>query len=168
MLYELHVGSFTARHPDVPPPYRGTYLGLAADPPCVDHLVRLGVTAVELLPVQAYSDRGHRCARGACATTGATRRRRSSPRTRGTRACPAQEVAEFRTMVDACTRAGIEVILDVVYNHTCEQWVDGPTLSAAAASTHPATTCSTADGRDIDLTGCGNTVDACVARRRCG
>jgi glycogen operon protein len=157
VLYELHVRGFTRRHPEVPPEHRGTYLGLA-HPAVVEHLVRLGVTAVELLPVHT-----------ACDETGLTRRGRQNYWAYTTlgflapyekyAAVPGNEVAEFRTMVDALHAAGIEVVLDVVYNHTCEGGQDGPTLCFRGLDA-PAYYVHRVDGSLVDLTGCGNTLDA--------
>jgi glycogen operon protein len=107
---------------------RGTYLGLATDP-VIDHLLSLGVTAIELMPVHHFVDEGHLVDRGS-RTTGATTRSDSSrPRSATRPAGDGRQVAEFRTMVKRLHRAGIEVILDVVYNHTAEGNQLGPTLS---------------------------------------
>lgn len=157
VVYELHVGSFTARHPDVPPQYRGTYLGLA-EPAVVGHLVRLGVTAVELLPVQAYVSEATVRSRGMRNHWGYATAAFFAPHP-GYAVVPGQEITEFHTMVDALHAAGIEVVLDVVYNHTCEQGVDGISLSWRGLDA-PGYYLLDSDGRDIDLTGCGNTVDA--------
>ena len=83
VIYEAHVRGLTMRHPDVPPHLRGTYAGLATAP-VIDHLVRLGVTAIELMPVHAFVDDRLLLERG-CATTGATTRSVSSPRKCATR-----------------------------------------------------------------------------------
>ncbi len=123
VIAEVHVRGFTKRHPDVPPEQRGTYLGLA-HPAVVAHLKRIGVTAVELLPGHHDAQRAPAAASGVSPTTGATRPSASSPRTRATRSVPGAEIEEFRAMVDALHAAGIEVILDVVPNHTCEGGVE--------------------------------------------
>ena len=130
VVYEVHVKGFTKQHPDVPEEIRGTYAGMA-HPAAIKHLIDLGVTAVELLPdapVRAGLDA--RSTRG-CATTGATTAigffaphdEYSSAGTAG------QQVAEFKEMVKALHAAGLEVIMDVVYNHTAEGNHMGPTLS---------------------------------------
>ena len=138
VLYEVHVKGFTARHPDIPPEIRGTYAGLAHEA-ATEYLRDLGVTAVELLPVHEYVPEAFLVDRGltnywgyntigffaphqgysAAARTG---RGTGSHSTGG-------QVNEFKDMVKALHRAGIEVILDVVYNHTAEGNENGPTLS---------------------------------------
>ena len=129
VIYEVHVKGFTMRHPEVPPELRGTYAGFATGP-AIDHLVRLGVTAVELLPVHEYVDDPFLVAKGLTnywgySTIGyfAPEQKYASSGSRG------EQVTEFREMVKALHRAGIEVILDVVYNHTAEGNHLGPTLS---------------------------------------
>ena len=117
------------QHPGVPEELRGTYAGLA-HPAIIEHLTSLGVTAVELMPVHQFVNDPHlRRARG-CRTTGATTRSASSRRTTATPrpAAPGQQVQEFKAMVKALHEADIEVILDVVYNHTAEGNHLGPTL----------------------------------------
>ncbi len=156
VIYELHVRGFTRSHPEVPTEHRGTYLGLA-HPAVVGYLVGLGVTAVELLPVHAF-----------CDEPGLLRRRRHNywgystlgffaPHT-GYASSPGREVEEFRTMVGALHAAGIEVLLDVVYNHTCEGPINGPTLCFRGLDA-PAYYLLDDAGRDVDLTGCDNTLD---------
>ncbi|QCX79253.1 Glycogen debranching enzyme [Streptomyces sp. YIM 121038] len=158
VIYELHVRGFTMRHPDVPEPLRGTYAGLA-HPAAIDHLVRLGVTAVELLPVHQFAHEDHLLRRGlrnywgynsigyfaphaAYAATGTT----------------GQQVGEFRRMVRALHEAGIEVILDVVYNHTAEAGEMGPTLSLKGVDNHAYYHLQQDARRYADYTGCGNTL----------
>ena len=128
VIYETHVKGLTKLHPAIPPEIRGTYLALAHDP-VLEHLRSLGVTAVELLPVHQFVDD--------------RRARRARPHEllglqldRVLRPAPAyatrsvgQQVYEFKSMVKTLHRAGIEVILDVVYNHTAEGNHLGPTLS---------------------------------------
>jgi len=151
VLYELHVRGFTRTHPDVPSEHRGTYLGLG-HPSVVEYLVDLGVTTVELLPVQAFCDEPSLLRRGMRNYWG------YSPLAflavhPGYAAVPGAEVEEFRTMVGTLHTAGIEVVLDVVPNHTCEGGVDGPTLSYRGLD-------AGAYYLDTDLTGCGNTLDS--------
>ncbi len=129
VLYEAHVRGFTARHPDVPPALRGTYAGLVS-PAALDHLTSLGITAVELLPVHHHADDRALIERGLTNYWGyssigffAPHAPYSASGDRG------EQVAEFKAMVKALHRAGIEVILDVVYNHTAEGNHLGPTLS---------------------------------------
>ncbi|GAA4385082.1 glycogen debranching protein GlgX [Tsukamurella soli] len=156
VVYELHVGSFTARHPGVPPEHRGTYLGLAAEP-VLAHLHRIGVTAVELLPVQACLTEPGVRARGMRNHWGYSTGAYLAPDPRFA-ARPGAEIDEFAAMVSALHSAGIEVLMDVVYNHTAESGVDGPSLSLRGLDA-PGYYLLDGDGRDIDYTGCGNTVD---------
>jgi glycogen operon protein len=128
-IYELHVKGFTARMPEVPPELRGTYAGLA-HPASIDYLTRLGVSAVELMPVHQFVHDGHLVSRGLRNYWGynsigffAPHNEYSSAGQRG------EQVAEFKAMVKALHAAGIEVILDVVYNHTAEGNHLGPVLS---------------------------------------
>ena len=138
VLYEAHVKALTRLHPDVPAAQRGTYAGLA-HPAVLQHLQRLGVTTVCLLPVHAHISERHLLARGLVNHWGYNTLNAFAPDA-GYAACTAgrdpvdateaQAVRdEFRAMVDALHRAGIEVVLDVVFNHTAESDLDGPTLS---------------------------------------
>ena len=150
VVYEMHVRGFTRAHPDVPPEHRGTYLGLA-HPAVLDYLTRLGVTTVELLPVAAF------CPEPSLLRAGRTNYWGYSPLALlavhpGYAAVPGDEVAEFRTMVAALHAAGLEVIVDVVANHTCEGGVDGVTLCYRGLD-------APAYYLGRDLTGCGNTLD---------
>ena len=129
VIYEVHVKGFTQRHPDIPEEDRGTYRGLA-HPAAIDHLKRLGVTAVELLPVHAFVDDHFLVQKGLSNYWGYSSLCYFAPEARYARACErGGQVNEFKEMVKALHRAGIEVILDVVYNHTCEGNHLGPTLS---------------------------------------
>ena len=128
-IYELHVKGFTARMPGVPPELRGTYLGLA-HPAAIEHLMRLGISAVELMPVHQFVHDGHLLSRGLRNYWGynsigffAPHNGYSSAGQRG------PQVREFKQLVKALHQAGIEVILDVVYNHTAEGNHLGPILS---------------------------------------
>ncbi|GLZ43321.1 glycogen debranching protein GlgX [Actinokineospora sp. NBRC 105648] len=156
VIYELHVRGFTKLHPDVPKNLRGTYLGLA-HPAVVEHLVRLGVTAVELLPVHSYADEPLLLRSGRRNYWGYSTLGYLAPHA-GYACRPGREVEEFRTMVAALHAAGIEVILDVVYNHTSEGGVGGPTLSLRGLDA-PAYYLMDGNGHDVDFTGCGNTLD---------
>jgi len=129
MIYEVHVKGFTKQHPGIPEPLRGTYAGLAT-PEAIEHLVLLGVTAVELLPIHQFVDDHVLQEKGLHNYWGynsigyfAPHHAYSSSGTDG------QQVTEFKQMVKALHEAGIEVILDVVYNHTAEGNHLGPTLS---------------------------------------
>jgi isoamylase len=125
VIYEVHVKGFTARHPDVPPALRGTYAGLATAP-VIDYFSRLGITAVELMPVHTFIDDRHLIERGLRNYWGYNTIGFFAPEPRYS---ATGSVNEFKTMVKALHSAGIEVILDVVYNHTAEGNHLGPTLS---------------------------------------
>ncbi|HEY5897573.1 MAG TPA: glycogen debranching protein GlgX [Burkholderiales bacterium] len=125
ILYELHVKGFTQRHPDVPEQLRGTYAGLATRP-VLDYLKRLGVTAVELLPVHAFVDEKRLVQHGLRNYWGYNSIGFFAPELRYSASAT---LGEFKTMVKTLHAAGLEVILDVVYNHTAEGDHNGPTLS---------------------------------------
>ncbi|HEX5757956.1 MAG TPA: glycogen debranching protein GlgX [Thermoanaerobaculia bacterium] len=131
IVYEVHVKGFTARHPAVPPELRGTYAGLA-HPAALAHLRRLGVTAVEILPVHHFVHDGHLLAKGLRNYWGYNSIGYFAPHAEYAAAARADgaggQVREFRDMVRALHAAGLEVILDVVYNHTAEGNGEGPTL----------------------------------------
>ncbi|RYZ67313.1 MAG: glycogen debranching enzyme GlgX [Proteobacteria bacterium] len=128
-MYETHVRGLTANHPEVPEEIRGTYLGLA-EPAVIDYLKKLGVTAVELLPVHHYVNDLHLIDKGLANYWGYNSIGFFTPTPRYRRGDePACEVTQFKEMVKRLHRAGIEVILDVVYNHTAEGNHLGPTLS---------------------------------------
>jgi glycogen operon protein len=156
VLYELHVKGFTARHPLVPERLRGTYLGLA-EPAVVDWLRQLGVTAVELMPCQAFLTESFLRERGLVNYWGYNPFAWSAPAPQYALGDP---VDEFRRMVRALHAAGIEVILDVVFNHTAEGNEAGPVLNLKAID-NPAYYRLAADpARYENWTGCGNTIDA--------
>ena len=160
VIYEVHVKGITARHPDVPRELRGTYAGFAS-PPVIEHLHRLGVTAVELLPVHHFIRDRHLAARGLTnywgySTIGffAPDAGYSSSGIRG------EQVRELKSMVKTLHRAGIEVILDVVYNHTAEGNQLGPTLCFRGIDNAAYYRLVPDDRRHyIDYTGCGNTLN---------
>ncbi len=167
VIYELHVKGLTMLHDRVPEELRGTYAGLAT-PAVIDYLHDLGVTAVELLPIHQFASEPMLASRGLVNYWGynsigffAPHNAYSASGDHG------QQVAEFKRMVKAFHEAGLEVILDVVYNHTAEAGANGPTLSfrglddlgyyqrvvdAHGAPVQP----------DVywDVTGCGNTLNA--------
>ncbi|HSJ24653.1 MAG TPA: glycogen debranching protein GlgX [Longimicrobiales bacterium] len=129
IIYEVHVKGFTKRHPGVPEELRGTYAGLA-HPAAIEHLKKLGVTAVELLPVHEMIDEGHLIEKGLVNYWGYNSLNFFSPARRyAADREPCAQVREFREMVKTLHAAGIEVLLDVVYNHTAEGSELGPTLS---------------------------------------
>ncbi|GAA3833687.1 MULTISPECIES: glycogen debranching protein GlgX [Amycolatopsis] len=156
VIYEMHVKGFTQRNPEIPANLRGTYLGLA-HPAAIEHLVRLGVTAVELLPVHWFTEEPYLVRTGRKNYWGYSPLGYFAPHA-GYASEPGREVAEFRTMVAALHAANIEVILDVVFNHTCEGGLDGPTLSFRGLDA-PAYYLHAGRGNVIDLTGCGNTLE---------
>ena len=125
VIYELHVKGFTQRHPGVPEHLRGKYLGLA-HPAVIDHLRSLGVTTVELMPVQAFVSEEFLVRKRLTNYWGYNPLAWFAPDARYAVVDP---VIEFKTMVRALHDAGLEVILDVVFNHTAEGNEDGPTLS---------------------------------------
>ena len=125
VIYELHVKGFTRLHPYVPEQLRGTYAGLATAP-VVAHLQRLGVTAVELLPVHSFVDERRLAQQGLRNYWGYNSIGFFAPEQRYS---ATDTLGEFKTMVKSLHAAGIEVILDVVYNHTAEGDHNGPMLS---------------------------------------
>jgi isoamylase len=160
VIYEAHVRGLTLRHPEIPVHQRGTYAGLA-HPAVIEHLKRIGVTAVELLPVHQFVAEQAMVSRGLTNYWGyntigflAPHNHYCSAGQRG------EQVGEFKTMVRALHTAGIEVILDVVYNHTAEGDGRGPTLSFRGIDNHAY---YRLDGgnpwRYVDYTGCGNSLN---------
>ena len=125
VIYELHVRGFTMQHPDVPPHLRGTYAGLATAP-VIEHLKRLGVTAIELMPVHTFIDDRRLTQQSMRNYWGYNTIGYFAP---DARYSASGKINEFKTMVKALHSAGLEVILDVVYNHTAEGNERGATLS---------------------------------------
>ncbi len=155
VCYELHVRGFTQQMEEVPPGLRGTFSGAACEP-ALDHLLRLGITAVELLPVQAFNDERWLIDLGLANYWGYNTACYFAPEPRY---CAAGDYNDFRRMVKALHRAGIEVILDVVYNHSCEGNHLGPTLCFKGID-NPSYYRLPADRRYYqDFTGTGNTLD---------
>ncbi|MFV0523988.1 MAG: glycogen debranching protein GlgX [Acidimicrobiales bacterium] len=162
VIYETHVRGLTMTHPGVPPELRGTYAGMACDA-VVDHLVTLGVTAVELMPIHHFVSEGFLREHGLVnywgystlgflaphAGYGATAHR-----------VPGSQVQEFKALVKTLHRAGLEVLLDVVYNHTTEGTESGPTLSLRGFD-NPVYYRLDPDNpsRYIDWTGTGNSLN---------
>ncbi len=158
VIYEIHVKGFTARHPDVPEPLRGTYLGLASDA-AIRHLTELGVTAVELLPVHQCASERRLAERGQTNYWGYSTLAYLAPDVRYATS-PDRSVAEFKTLVRRLHEAGLEVILDVVHNHTAEGGRSGPTLSLRGIDNRSYYRLAPDDpGAYVDFTGCGNTLD---------
>ena len=160
VVYELHVKGFTARHPGVPERLRGTYAGLA-HPAALEHLLSLGVTAVELLPVHHFVSEPHLLRRGLTNHWGYNSLGYFAPHAGySSTGAHGQQVSEFKTMVRALHEAGIEVLLDVVYNHTAEGDETGPTLSMRGIDNASYYRLLAEDrSRYRDYTGCGNTLD---------
>jgi glycogen operon protein len=160
VIYEMHVKGFTARHPDVPEKLRGTYAGLVT-PAAIEHLQRLGITAVELLPVHHSVEDKHLHDRGLANYWGYNSIGFFAPDIRyATSISGGQHVHEFKTMVKTLHSAGIEVILDVVYNHTAEGNHLGPTLSLRGIDNASYYRLVPDQPRYyMDYTGCGNTLN---------
>jgi glycogen operon protein len=159
VVYEMHVKGFTATNPAVPEQLRGTYAGLA-HPAAIEHLVRLGVSAVELQPVHHSVAEPPLAARGTRNYWGYSTLGFFAPHA-GYAADrrPGAQVDEFKAMVRALHEAGIEVLLDVVYNHTCEGGVDGPSLMFRGLGERDHYKLAPHSGAYVDTTGCGNTLD---------
>lgn len=165
IIYEMHIKGFTARHPDIPEALRGTYAGLA-HPAAIDYLKKLGITAVELLPVQqfihdkrlvdiglrnywGYNPIGYFAPHNHYASSGQQ----------------GQQTNEFKQMVKALHHAGIEVILDVVFNHTAEGNHLGPMLCFKGIDNAAYYRLDPADRRQyVDFIGCGNGLNMAHAR----
>jgi glycogen operon protein len=159
-IYEAHVRGLTIGHPDLPPEMRGTYEGLG-HPTIVEHLKKLGVTAIELLPIHAKLVDGYLTDRGLTNYWGYSPLGYFAPEHTYARAKdPCAQVAEFKQMVKALHAANIEVILDVVYNHTGEGSQLGPTLSLRGLENTSYYHHSPTDPRyNMEFTGCGNSLN---------
>jgi glycogen operon protein len=164
VIYEVHVKGFTMTHPGVPPELRGTYAGFAHEA-ALSHLVDLGVTAVELLPVHQNVPESFLLDRNLTNYWGYNTIGYFAPQDSYSAAVragrPGGQVAEFKAMVDAMHGAGLEVILDVVFNHTAEGNHLGPTLCFRGLDNPAYYHLIPGDSRYyLDTTGCGNTVNA--------
>ncbi len=159
-IYEAHVKGMTALHPDVPEPLRGTYAALG-HPAVIEHLVKLGVTAIELMPVHQFVHDKTLIENGLTNYWGYNTIAFLAPhREYYSGDNPGQQVQEFKTMVRALHVAGIEVILDVVYNHTAEGNHMGPTLSFRGIDNSAYYRLDEDDPRHyVDYTGTGNTLN---------
>jgi isoamylase len=160
VIYEAHVRGLTMRHPGVPDEFRGTYSGLASSA-IIEHLTRLGVTAIELMPVHQSVPEHELTERGLTNYWGYNTIGFLAPHNAySSSAEPHGQVAEFKSMVKALHSAGIEVILDVVYNHTAESGALGPTLSFRGIDN---AAYYRLDDNDpsvyLDYTGCGNSLN---------
>jgi len=160
VIYECHVKGMTARHPAVPHELRGTYLGLASDP-ILDHWLSLGVTAVELLPVHHFVVDRFLTERGLTNYWGYNTIGFFAPDPRYATGALGEQVDEFKSMVKALHRVGLEVILDVVYNHTGEGNHLGPNLCFRGIDNASYYRLARDSARHYaDYTGCGNSIDA--------
>jgi len=156
IIYEVHVKGFTIRHPEVPAGLRGTYAALATAP-MIDHLTQLGVTAVELMPVHTFIDDRHLMERGLRNYWGYNSIGFFAPEPRY---CATGSINDFKTMVKTLHSAGIEIILDVVYNHTAEGNHLGPTLSFRGIDNPAYYRLAPDEPRYyVDYTGTGNTLN---------
>ena len=156
IIYELHVKGFTFQHPEVPPQLRGTYAGLATVP-VIDYLKRLGITAVELMPVHSFIDDRRLVEPGLRNYWGYNSIGFFAP---DARYLAVGQVNEFKIMVKTLHSAGIEVILDVVYNHTAEGNHLGPTLCFRGIDNTAYYRLDPNNPRCyVDYTGCGNTLN---------
>jgi glycogen operon protein len=160
VIYEAHVKGFTILHPDIPENLRGTYGGLTQQP-IIDHLKRLGITAIEFMPVHQHIDDRHLVERGLSNYWGYNTLSYFAPETTYASVGTAPDaVREFKTMVRTLHAAGIEVILDVVYNHTAEGSHLGPTLSLRGIDNAAYYRLVPDNPRyHLDFTGTGNTLN---------
>ena len=162
LIYEVHVKGFTQQNPEVPEELRGTYAGLGSAP-AIDYLTNLGVSAVELLPVHQHVTDRHLVERGLANYWGYNTIGFFAPDVRYS--ATGEPVSEFKTMVKRFHDAGIEVILDVVYNHTGEGNHLGPTLSFRGIDNAAYYRLDAENqARYVDYTGTGNTLDATSSR----
>jgi isoamylase len=161
VIYEAHVRGFTRLHPDVPEEQRGSYLAMGS-PPVAEHLRRLGVTTLELLPVHHFVTEHEVAKRGLTNYWGYNSIGFFAPEARYSSSGSAgEQVREFKAMVRGLHAAGIEVILDVVYNHTAEGSQLGPTLAFRGLDNRAYYRTVDHDPRFyMDYTGCGNTLNA--------
>ena len=163
IIYELHVKGFTMRHPGIPPELRGTYAGLGHEA-AIAHLLDLGVTAVELLPVHESVPESFLLQRGLTNYWGYNTIGYFAPHQGYSAAVragkPGGQVDEFKAMVDALHAAGLEVLLDVVFNHTAEAGQLGPTLCYRGLDNRGYYRLDDDPRLYYDTTGCGNSLNA--------
>jgi isoamylase len=159
VIYECHVGGMTKLHPAVPEHLQGTYLGMASDP-VIDHLLALGVTAVELMPVHQFAADRHLVDQGLTNYWGYNSIAVLAPHVGYASAGLGQQVTEFKSMVRTLHRAGLEVILDVVFNHTGEGSELGPTVSLRGLDNSVYYRLQPDEPRyHVDFTGTGNSLN---------
>jgi isoamylase len=161
VVYEAHVKGLTRLHPEIPPPHRGTYLGLAAEP-VLRHLRRLGVTAIQLMPVQHFISERFLVQQGRVNYWGYNPLAWFAPHAGYAVDDP---VREFKTLVREVHRWGLEIFLDVVFNHTAEGGVGGPMLHCKGLDPEGYYR-RTPEGGYRDFSGCGNTLDLDRPRAR--
>ena len=166
VIYEGHVKGLTKRHPDVPPALHGTYAGLA-HPAMIEYFHELGITSIELLPVHAFVPEPRLLERGLTNYWGYNTLNFFTPHTayateEARKAGPEAVLAEFKGMVRLLHEAGLEVILDVVYNHTSEEGIGGPRSSLRGID-NASYYRQDESGIYIDTTGCGNTLNTSTA-----
>lgn len=162
IIYEAHLKGATKRHPDMPPALHGTYAGLA-HPAMIAHFHSLGITSIELLPVHAFVPEPRLLERGLTNYWGYNTLNFFTPHTayateKSRKQGPEAVLAEFKGMVKLLHEAGLEVILDVVYNHTSEEGIGGPRSSLRGIDNANYYR-QQEDGAYIDTTGCGNTLN---------
>ena len=161
IIYEAHVRGMTLQHPGLPPALRGTYAGIGSAP-VIRHLQDLGITAIELMPVHYFIDDRHLVDQGLRNYWGYNTLGFFAPEPRyaSNPDVPADVIREFKQMVKDLHNGGIEVILDVVYNHTAEGNHAGPTLSFRGIDNLAYYRTVRGDPRHyMDYTGCGNTLN---------
>lgn len=168
VIYEAHVKGLTKNLPGVPQRLRGTYAGLA-HPATISYLTDLGITAIELLPIHAKLDEPFLTERGLANYWGYSTLSYFAPEPSyaseaAREAGPSAVLDEFRGMVSILHEAGLEVILDVVYNHTCEGSMSGPAVSWRLIDNPLYYRVDPATGTIRDFTGCGNSLDSSQAR----
>ena len=162
VVYEGHLKGMSKRHPLVPPALHGTYAGLA-HPAMIDHFLTLGVTSIELLPVHAFATEPRLLQHGLTNYWGYNSVNFFTPHVAyatedSRRHGPEAILREFKGMVRLLHEAGLEVLLDVVYNHTAEEAIGGPRTSLRGIDNRSYYR-QHDDGTYIDVTGCGNSVD---------
>ena len=163
VIYEAHVKGMTASHPEITGPRAGTFEGLGS-PQVVEHLAKLGVTAIELMPIQSFFDDRYLVEKGLSNYWGYNTAGFFAPSQRFL--MPGNDIAEFKHMVQRMHEAGIEVILDVVYNHTAEGNQLGRRCRSAASTT-PATMCSPTTAATISTRRAAATPSTPATRASC-
>ena len=160
VIYETHVRGLTMTHPELPEDVRGTYAALA-HPAIIEHLISMGITTVELLPVHHFVSELHLLRGGLSNYWGYNSIGFFAPHARySASGSTGGQVQEFKEMVKALHAAGLEVVIDVVYNHTAEGGVDGPALCFRGIGNDDYYYLTDEGRTYVDYTGCGNSLDA--------